>query len=288
MARIRTVKPDFWTDEKLTECSLSARLFFIGLLNFSDDNGNLARSSKKLKMQIFPADTIDCEPLVQELLAQKVLIEYEAKGEKYLNIKGFKKHQIINRPSKSNIPEPPDSHTTHGVLTESSLTEGKGRERKGKEAEAPLPPEEKTPQPEAAAASIELIKIFDDVRVEVWGKEHSRLCPHPHDKTTADGWLKNGIKPNNCREYLAYEMKKMHAKNKPPPNTLAFFNNAISSMKTHVSAKSVAPQNTENVWVSRIRDWQTRKVWLDFWGDPPTSSKCQCPKEILQQHGLAA
>ena len=31
MARIRTVKPEFWTDEKVVECSIPARLLFIGL-----------------------------------------------------------------------------------------------------------------------------------------------------------------------------------------------------------------------------------------------------------------
>lgn len=136
MARIRTIKPDFWTDEKLTECSLSARLLFIGLLNFADDNGNLTRSAKKIKMQIFPADVIDCEPLIIELSTHGVLSEYSVSGEKYLNIKGFKKHQLINRPSKTSIPEPDLSieiKQAHGGLTEDSLTEGKGREGKVKE-----------------------------------------------------------------------------------------------------------------------------------------------------------
>jgi hypothetical protein len=129
MARIRTIKPDFWTDESLTECSLSARLLFIGMWNFSDDNGNIQRSAKQLKMKIFPADAIDCEPLVQELLTHGLLMEYSVSGEKFLNIKGFLKHQLINRPSKSNVPTPQfseDSVSTHGVFTDGR--EGKGRE----------------------------------------------------------------------------------------------------------------------------------------------------------------
>jgi hypothetical protein len=136
MARIRTIKPDFWTDEKLTECSPIARLLFIGLLNFADDNGNLTRSSKKIKMQVFPADMIDCEPLIGELITHGVLSEYSVSGEKYLNIKGFTKHQLINRPSKTNIPVmevTESSLNTHGVLSESSLTERKGEEGSGEE-----------------------------------------------------------------------------------------------------------------------------------------------------------
>ena len=34
MARIRSVKPELWTDPEFTECSLSARLLFIASWNF--------------------------------------------------------------------------------------------------------------------------------------------------------------------------------------------------------------------------------------------------------------
>jgi hypothetical protein len=134
VARIRTIKPDFWTDEKIVELDFATRLFFVGSWNFADDNGNLQRSAKKLKMQIFPADAIDCEPIIQSLMAHGLLSEYEVNGDKFLHINGFRKHQVINRPSKTGLPCP-DSCTAHEVLTDDSLTEGKGREGKGKEEE---------------------------------------------------------------------------------------------------------------------------------------------------------
>lgn len=93
MARIRTVKPEFWTDEKVVECSIPARLLFIGLFNFANDMGCLERSPKRLKMQIFPADALDCEPLIQELITHGLLIEYSVNDVCYLQIKGFLKHQ---------------------------------------------------------------------------------------------------------------------------------------------------------------------------------------------------
>jgi uncharacterized phage protein (TIGR02220 family) len=132
MARIRTIKPDFWTDEKIVELPMEVRLFFIGSWNFADDNGNLQRSAKKLKMQIFPADSIDCEPLILELITHGLLTEYEVDGEKFLNIKGFKAHQVINRPSKTGLPTL-DERDLFESLNESSLTEGKGREGKGRD-----------------------------------------------------------------------------------------------------------------------------------------------------------
>lgn len=108
MARIRTVKPEFWTDEKVVECSIPARLLFIGLFNFANDMGCLERSPKRLKMQIFPADALDCEPLIQELITHGLLTEYSVNDVCYLQIKGFLKHQKINRPSASKIPLPPE------------------------------------------------------------------------------------------------------------------------------------------------------------------------------------
>lgn len=113
MARIRTIKPDFWTDEKLTDCSLSARLLFIGTWNFADDAGNLDRSHKQIKARVFPLDNIDCEPLLIELIAQGLLIEYAVEGKQYLHIKGFEKHQLINRPSKPTCPSYEDSVSAH-------------------------------------------------------------------------------------------------------------------------------------------------------------------------------
>jgi uncharacterized phage protein (TIGR02220 family) len=147
MARIRSIKPDFWTDEKVVELPFEVRLFFIGSWNFADDNGNLQRSAKKLKMQIFPADVIDCEPLIQSLIAHGLLTEYSLNGEEYLHIKGFKTHQVVNRPSKSNIPEPKNDDL-FGGLTEDSLTEGKGREGKG---------EDMSGKPDDAASVIEYL-----------------------------------------------------------------------------------------------------------------------------------
>src|SRR5207248_2359293 len=87
MARIRTVKPEFWTDSVLTECSRDARLLFIGTLNFADDHGGLDRSAKQLKGQVFPHDKLDVEPLIQELQRAGCLVEYEVEGKKYLHIK---------------------------------------------------------------------------------------------------------------------------------------------------------------------------------------------------------
>jgi hypothetical protein len=122
MARIRTVKPELWTDERVGECSVSARLLFIASLNFADDYGGLERSSKQLKAQVFPYDSIDVEPLVLELLRVGLFIEYQVTDRKYLHIKGFTKHQRVEKPAKPKIPLYEESMKCRGVLPESSPT----------------------------------------------------------------------------------------------------------------------------------------------------------------------
>jgi hypothetical protein len=136
MARIRSIKPEFWSDDSVLDCSPLARLMFIGTWNFADDAGNMDRSAKQLKTRIFPVDDIDCEPLVLELLTHGLLIEYSVSGKKYLHIPGFADHQIINRPSKPVVPTYQESLRTPGALTEGSMSThdgGEGRGRKGGE-----------------------------------------------------------------------------------------------------------------------------------------------------------
>ncbi|MFK1876092.1 hypothetical protein ACIXGC_19415 [Bacteroides fragilis] len=56
MARIRTIKPEFWEDEKIGKLPIPCRLFFIGCWNFADDFGVIKGNAALLKSQIFPYD----------------------------------------------------------------------------------------------------------------------------------------------------------------------------------------------------------------------------------------
>jgi len=103
MARIRTIKPEFWSDERIVELSPMARLLFIGMWNFADDYGGIERSPRQLKMKIFPGDDVDVELLIQELLRSGMVTEHEIKGARYLHIKNFNTHQKINKKSDRRI-----------------------------------------------------------------------------------------------------------------------------------------------------------------------------------------
>lgn len=196
MARIRTIKPEFWTDERLTECSLSARLLFIGMLNFADDNGNQAYSAKRLKMQIFPADAIDTQPLLDELIAQGVVIEYAVNGEKFLHIKGFQTHQVINRPSATKIPTPQkqdDSRSNHGAPTDGE--EGKGKEGNGLGAKAPLSSAKLPTCPHSALIDLfgQHLPTMPQPKKELWSGKNEEAM------RTRWRWVLTSSKSNNER-----------------------------------------------------------------------------------------
>lgn len=111
MARIRCIKPEFWSDEKLAECSFAARLLFIGTWNFADDEGRMEYSPKRLKMQVFPGDNIDVAPLVEELKSHGLVIVYRIESRDFLCIPKFKKHQRIDKPTASKIPAPDQDYS---------------------------------------------------------------------------------------------------------------------------------------------------------------------------------
>ena len=125
MPRIRTIKPSFWSDEKVVELSPLARLLFIGLWNFSDDYGNGEGSRRQIKMRIFPGDNIEIDPLIEELTVHQFIIEYMDDNKKYIHIRNFTKHQRINRVSGEKYPAPPKKKTLTADSPE-KMQEGKG------------------------------------------------------------------------------------------------------------------------------------------------------------------
>jgi hypothetical protein len=112
MARFRTIKPEFFADEKLGDCSRDARLLFVGLWCFCDDAGRKEYSPRRIRREIFPGDndltTSKIEALLAELERVDIIWTYEVDEEQYLWIPNFVRHQRIDRPSHSDIPPHPD------------------------------------------------------------------------------------------------------------------------------------------------------------------------------------
>lgn len=133
MARIRTIKPEFWLNEELSQVSEPARLVAIGLLNLCDDDGWFKSHVRLVESALFPFS----EPSVSihECLTQLSEIGYikiynGVDSKQYGMVVNFDKHQKVNRPTPSKIKGLID-FTEDSVSSHEQLTGGK--ERKGKE-----------------------------------------------------------------------------------------------------------------------------------------------------------
>lgn len=110
MARNRMIKPKFWDDTKIGRLTRDARLLYIGLWNFSDDIGIVIGDSVWLKSKIFPYDQIQIqqfEKWMNELVINGFICLLSYKGERFIYLPNFTRHQVINKPNYEdlNIPK---------------------------------------------------------------------------------------------------------------------------------------------------------------------------------------
>lgn len=89
MARIRSIKPEYWSDRSIArQLSRDARLLYIALWNFSDEHGRLPGDPRWVKGNCLPYDDDlgpeAVEQLLKELAAAGKVIGYEADGDPYL------------------------------------------------------------------------------------------------------------------------------------------------------------------------------------------------------------
>lgn len=92
MPKMRGIKPETWTDEKIVSVSPLARLLFIGMWNYACDNGHVDDSPVQLKMRILPADNCNPAELIAELVDAGLLVRKDG----YLKAENLPEHQKID------------------------------------------------------------------------------------------------------------------------------------------------------------------------------------------------
>lgn len=130
MARIRTVKPEFFTSEDIVELSSFARLLYIALWCESDREGRFVWKPKTFKIRYFPVDPVDIDELCEELINRGLVKLY---GDGLAYIPKFLDHQHVNpRESASILPSPDNAspRVEHASPRDSDVQVGK--EGKGK------------------------------------------------------------------------------------------------------------------------------------------------------------
>ncbi len=129
MARKRMIHPDIWTDEKfLSLKNDEARLLFIGMMNFANDEGIFKDKIISIKAQVLPLSTTKLgliEDYISNMLELRLLEKgHDIDGTKLLRFKNWHTYQKINHatPSKYTFTkeEIDDSIRTKVELSEDS------------------------------------------------------------------------------------------------------------------------------------------------------------------------
>lgn len=161
MARIRTIKPDFFQSEDVASLTYRARLTWIGLWTYVDDAGRCKDNIRLIKGHVWPLEDDVTASAVEldldQLASSGRIVRYEADGERFIQVHKWADHQRISRPTPSKIPEPSRPPASSGnepskpiqePLTEDSVSppgglttgkEGKGKEVEGKGTPHTLP-----------------------------------------------------------------------------------------------------------------------------------------------------
>lgn len=142
MARIRTIKPDFWTDDVIADLDPLAMLLYIGMWNFADDEGYLKDSVGQLRRQIFPDRGFDVAGALDVLLDRGRVVRMDSDQGRILYLPKLLANQKIAHPTPTKftgirpLGSPPEDSRALVKTPEASALkggEGKGMEGRGRE-----------------------------------------------------------------------------------------------------------------------------------------------------------
>jgi len=283
MARIRTIKPEFWTSGQVMECSMTARLMFIGLWNFCDDHGRMPLRPRQIKASIFPSDDIpatDILGMIQELSRNGLIETYTVDEQDYLRITGWH-HQRIDKRQDPKYPGPDQDNSTNipGLFP----PEGKGKERKGKDQKTrdhsrndPEPTRPDDPKPD-------LIQQTHDAICDIAGADPVR-SPSWMQTGVTRSWLAEGIPP----ETIIAAVRDVMTRRPDAPRNPSYFTPAVREAHAGGGPKPDPLEipdflrrasNDEAQQRGRLRLFVKTGDWLSDWGDKPTREQAEAMLE---------
>lgn len=152
MARARFIRPEFFTDEKISDLPFGACMLFAGIWCHSDLRGVFEHNPRLLRGLIFPMrdgiDTAAVGKWLEEIEAAGMISRFEADGKTWGQVVNWEKHQQISgreREVGTRRPPPP-GHAQACPKRVPSVAEGQDR------AASPTPTTTPTPTPATAAA----------------------------------------------------------------------------------------------------------------------------------------
>jgi hypothetical protein len=142
MGRIRSVKPEFFSSLTVAGLSYGARLTFIGLWTYADDEGRGLDDHRLIKASVWPLDERvarrSIEDWLKELAAASLITRYVVDGRRLFQVVGWLEHQRIDKPRLSDYPPLEQGHVLDlstsglGLVPDASGLDRKGKERDGK------------------------------------------------------------------------------------------------------------------------------------------------------------
>lgn len=130
--RIRSFKPDCWSDDAISPLSRDARLLFAVLVTFADDDGRFRDLPAQIIGHGYPEDDdVNARKVnawVSELVGAGVVVRYTVDDRHYGTFPNWHTHQRINRYTPSSLPPCPRTpgvvivqHPSHDKPRETSL-----------------------------------------------------------------------------------------------------------------------------------------------------------------------
>lgn len=108
MARIRSIKPEILTDERTAGRTDAAWRLFVSMITLADDQGNLHANPDLLSAEVFWArgEPRDVRSLLTELEVAGLIRFYRVRGQSYVQLLGWSKHQKVDHPGRPIVPGP--------------------------------------------------------------------------------------------------------------------------------------------------------------------------------------
>lgn len=288
MARIRSIKPEFWSSEQVMDCSTTTRLLFIGMWNFCDDAGRLPNKPRQIKASVFPGDDIsatDIHGMIQELSRNGLIKLYTVEEQSYLSVTGWG-HQRIDKPQKPKYPDPREdcSETIPGLFPPDRIGKDRiGKDRIGKKASSarenstnglePDPKPNPDPPPAVAEVDWKLMNIVRERVCELAGADDTK-SPVWAQVAWAKYWLVDIGADPEADIYPAVEA--VMAKRTKPPGVPAYFLPAIQERLEKHQAESAKERATLAMFdggrrqtVARLRDFVDKGFRRPHWDDVP-------------------
>jgi hypothetical protein len=301
MARIRTVKPEFFTSEDIVALSPLARLFFQACWCEADREGRMEWKPRTMKLRYFPADECDIEAIANEVTSRGLVVPYAVDGKQYADIPSFTKHQNVNpRETQSKIPARGDADACRRVPTRADASNldvhaQRGREGKGKEGKEPPTPLSAEPD-EDGLDWFGQLGSADRLLVIVWKQTGASdddcrkwlVSTKGAGRDKVAAWLKLGPSADEIAAKITATFDEAEHRGAPIGQAWSYLGKVIPSWAAEQKSqqRTAASTGGGDDWHARLDGFKRRGAWfVNLWGPKPGDAGCKAPAAVMVEHG---